>query len=373
MSLFDSIRPYNDEEVPEALENSVKHPMIKALLKFAFPKLTLDEVIDKAKQCKSIHDFQTRIIYHAIQELRVRSIDEITTSGFEKLNKKEGYLYISNHRDIVLDTSLLNCILIEKEMTTTTSAIGDNLVKKPFLMSLSRLNRSFLVKRSASPRQMLLDSKIMSQFIGTALKKRRSVWIAQREGRTKDGNDKTQQGVLKMLAMGKERNEELLEYLYKLKIVPVSISYEFDPTDLLKMPELLAKAQEEEYIKTPNEDFNTILYGIRGNKGRVHITAGDVLEYGKEPSLLEKSVNEQLEIVAKQIDTSIYSTFKLWPSNYIAYDLVFNTDKYSSKYNDKQKRQFKRRIKRRVEKNNAIALENFLLMYANPVLNKERI
>ena len=372
MSVFDSIRPYHDSEVKEALEISMQHPMIKALVKFAFPELSLEEIKNKVLACKSIYDFQANILYHAVAQIIQRSSDGITTSGFNALEKDESYLFISNHRDIILDTSLLNCILIDKKMITTTSAIGDNLVQKPFMMRLSRLNRNFLVKRSASPRQLLQDSQILSSFIQESiLKDNRSVWIAQREGRTKDGDDRTQQGILKMLAMAKPKEQDLLAYLYNLKIVPISISYEFDPTDRLKMPELLAKAYEEEYIKTANEDFNTILHGATGNKGRIHMAAGEVLRLDKNNIGLDCSINEQLDIIAKQIDHFIHQEFKLWPSNYIAYDLIFETNKYTAFYDEKQKRQFERRITRRVDKTNDIALKNFLLMYANPVINKE--
>src|SRR5690606_17392988 len=200
-----------------------------------------------------------------------------TYSGFEKLDSNTAYLYVSNHRDIILDTSLLNVALFENNLIMTASAIGDNLVNKPFLLALSKLNRNFLIRRELSPREMLMSSKLVSEYIqNLLLEEKRSVWIAQREGRTKDGNDRTQQGVLKMLALANNEGS-IMQYFKKLKIIPVSISYEFDPTDVLKMPELMAKHYDQEYVKSSNEDFNTILKGATGQKRKMHIHAGEML------------------------------------------------------------------------------------------------
>lgn len=231
MSKFDSIRPFYDAEVNEALKSVVNHPMMKALMNFTFPGEDDQEWQAQLLRTHSIRDFQCNFIYQAIQQVLKRSSDGLTTSGFENLEQNTAYLFITNHRDIILDTSLLNISLFDYGLVMTTSAIGDNLVKKSFLKVLSKMNRNFLVQRSLPPREMLESSKLMSEFIARSLRREnRSVWIAQREGRTKDGNDQTQQGVLKML--GKGSNEaNLMDYFRKIKIVPVSISYEYDPTD----------------------------------------------------------------------------------------------------------------------------------------------
>ncbi len=264
MTNYDDIRFYEDAEVHEALKDYVKHPMIKALLQFTFPNLGFAEIEKKVLACHSIRDFQTQIIYHTVQKVLSKSSEGLSYSGFDRLNKEESYLYISNHRDIVLDTSLLNVVLYESDLKMTASAIGDNLVQKPFLLALSRLNRNFLVKRGLSPREMLQSSMKLSEYIRKLLmEEKRSVWMAQREGRTKDGNDHTQQGVLKMLGMAR-KDDSVIEYFSKVKIVPVSISYEFDPTDVLKLPEILAKRMETIYIKSANEDFKSILKGSIG-------------------------------------------------------------------------------------------------------------
>lgn len=371
MNKFDHIRPYNDDEVHDALEQSLHHPIIKALLNFTFPDKDPEEVKEITLSCHSIRDFQTKIIYQSVRNIIERTSEGFTYSGFEKLDSNTAYLYVSNHRDIILDTSLLNVALYENNLIMTASAIGDNLVNKPFLLALSKLNRNFLIRRELSPREMLMSSKLVSEYIQSLLfEENRSVWIAQREGRTKDGNDRTQQGVLKMLALA-NNEDSIMQYFKKLKIIPVSISYEFDPTDVLKMPELMAKHYDQEYVKSSNEDFNTILKGATGQKRKMHIHAGEMLNI--ELDEIEGSgepTNKQFQMLADLIDDKIHQNYKLWPSKYIAYDLLNNTDRFKEKYTEKEKRQFERRIERRIDAQNKVALQNFLAMYANPVINK---
>ncbi|WP_335966289.1 1-acyl-sn-glycerol-3-phosphate acyltransferase [Galbibacter sp. PAP.153] len=370
MITLDHIRPYHDSEVNQALLDYMEHPMIMAMLQFTFPLKSMEEIVAIVKSCRSIRDFQTKIIYNSVRMVLDKSSEGLTTSGFEKLQTGESYLFISNHRDIILDTSLLNVALYDHNLVMTASAIGDNLVKKPFLMALSKLNRSFLIMRNLPPREMLGASKLVSEYIQKLLlKENRSVWIAQREGRTKDGNDKTQQGVLKMLALANDEAEQM-DYFKKLKIVPISISYEFDPTDVLKMPELMAKHHDIEYVKSSNEDFNSILKGATGKKKRIHVSAGKVIS--NELDIIKNSgeqANGQLQMLADLLDKAIHKNYKLWPSNYLAYDMLHNTHTFKKKYTIKEKRQFERRIKRRVEANNKVALHNFLKMYATPVTN----
>ena len=359
----------------EALKDYVKHPMIKALLQFTFPTLAYEKIEEKVINCNSIRDFQTRIIYFTVQKVLEKSSEGLSYSGFDKLEKDESYLYISNHRDIVLDTCLLNCVLFEADLKMTASAIGDNLVQKPFLLALSRLNRNFLVKRGLGPREMLKSSQKLSEYIRKLLiEEKRSVWMAQREGRTKDGNDHTQQGVLKMLAMAKD-DDSLAEYFSKMKIVPVSISYEFDPTDVLKLPEVVAKRMETIYIKSANEDFKSIIKGALGDKGRIHLTAGKPISAEVLKGIEEKagSVNEQLQQLTSYIDSRIHKNYMLWPANYIAFDLLNGSTMYDDKYTDKQKRQFERRLTRRVDFKNALEVNSYLLMYANPVTNQKNL
>lgn len=374
MTPFDHIRPYFDSEVNQALHNIKDHPIIKALLTFSLGNLPEAEQQAALLDCHSIYDFQSKIVYNAIQQVLSQTSEGFTTSGFEKLEKDTSYLFVSNHRDIILDTTLINVALYEHGLVMTASAIGDNLVQQPILLELSKLNRNFLVQRSLSPREMLQSSRLLSQYIRkNLLEDNRSVWLAQREGRTKDGNDLTQQGVLKMLAMGCAQGEDVWEYFKKIRIVPVSISYEFDPTDKLKMPELMAKYYEQEYIKSSNEDFNSILKGLTGQKKRIHLAIGNILNAELDEIADQNDPqNKKLQDLAELIDRRIYANYKLWPSNYIACDLFFQSDKYMAHYTEREKKQFERRIDKRVEPYNWLALKNFLMMYANPVVNLEK-
>lgn len=371
MQKFDKIRPFYDAEINEAICSSLNHPMMKALMNFTFPDIEDNVWKEQLKKTHSIRDFQCNFIYQSVQKVLEKSSDGLSTSGFEKLEKNTAYLFISNHRDIILDTSLLNASLFDHGLVMTASAIGDNLVKKAFMHTLAKLNRNFLVQRGLSPREMLLSSKLMSDYIGQLLlRENRSVWIAQREGRTKDGNDATHSGVLKMLSMG-STEDNLMGYFKKLKIVPVSISYEYDPTDALKMPQLMAEANNEIYIKEKNEDFTTLLSGIIGQKKHIHIHVGEVLN--TELDFINEEFdnsNKQIQALAQVIDDSILKSYKLWPTNFIAYDILYKTDKFSNFYTENEKSLFERRLEIKIDGNNPIALEGFLNMYANPVVNK---
>jgi len=371
MSKFDAIRPFYDAEVNEAIISSINHPMMKALMNFSFPEVEDSVWKEQLKKTHSIRDFQCNFIYNSVQRVLEKTSDGLTTSGFEKLEKNTSYLFISNHRDILLDTSLLNASLFEHGLVMTASAIGDNLVTKSFIKILAKLNRNFLVQRGLTPREMLESSKLLSEYIGQLLlRENRSVWIAQREGRTKDGNDATNPGVLKMLGMGSDE-QDLMDYFKKIKIVPVSISYEYDPTDALKMPQILAEANQEIYIKEKNEDFITLIRGVLGPKRRIHIHVGDVINKEMDAIKVEfDNSNKQIQALAQVIDDSILSTYRLWPTNYIAYDIVNQTNTYSHMYSENEKSLFERRLEMRIDHNNPLVLQSFLAMYANPVVNK---
>lgn len=373
MQKFDSIRPFYDAEVNAAICASLNHPMLKAVMNFTFPDVADDVWKEQLRKTHSIRDFQCNFIYQAIQKVLQKSSEGLSTSGFEKLEKNTSYLFISNHRDIILDTSLLNSCLFDYGLVMTASAIGDNLVKRDFMNTLAKLNRNFLVQRGLSPRELLQSSKLMSEYIGQLLlRENRSVWIAQREGRTKDGNDATHSGVLKMLGMGSDE-KDLMQYFKKLKVVPVSISYEYDPTDALKMPQLMAEAKDEIYVKEKNEDFVNLLSGIIGQKKRIHIHVGNVLD--KELDIIaaeNDNTNKQVQAIAQAIDNSILQSYKLWPTNYIAYDLLYKTNTYSNHYTENEKSLFERRLEMKIDVSNEMIVESFLNMYANPVVNKSK-
>ena len=371
MQKFDAIRPFYDTEINKALHNIANHPMMKALMNFSFPDVADEVWQEQLRKTHSIRDFQCNFIYQSVQKVLEKSSEGMTTSGFENLKPNTAYLFVSNHRDILLDTTLLNTALFEHGLVMTASAIGDNLVKKSFLKTLAKLNRNFLVQRGLTPREMLQSSKLLSEYIGQLLlHENRSVWIAQREGRTKDGNDETNPGVLKMVGMGSDE-KNLMDYFRKIQIVPVSISYEYDPTDALKVPQLMAEANNEVYIKEKNEDFTNILSGALGQKKRIHIHVGKVLDAEIDAIKAENdNSNKQVVALAQVIDDAILSNYKLWPTNFIANDIVNNTNRYSHLYTENEKSLFERRLEMRIDHDNPVALEGFLAMYSNPVVNK---
>jgi 1-acyl-sn-glycerol-3-phosphate acyltransferase len=373
MQNFDAIRPFYNSEINEALQDVIHHPMMKALMNFTFPDVADEVWKEQLKKTHSIRDFQCNFIYQSVQKILEKSSEGLSTSGFENLEPNTSYLFVSNHRDILLDTTLLNSALFEHGLVMTASAIGDNLVKKSFLKTLAKLNRNFLVQRGLTPREMLQSSKLLSEYIGNLLlHENRSVWIAQREGRTKDGNDATNPGVLKMLAMASDE-KILMDYCKKIKIVPVSISYEYDPTDALKMPQLMAEANNEIYVKEKNEDFMTILSGALGQKKRIHIHVGKVLDSEIDSISAENgNCNKQILALAQVIDDSIRSNYKLWPTNYIAYDIANKITSHSHLYTENEKSLFERRLEMRIDEDNPIAMQGFLAMYANPVMNKSK-
>jgi 1-acyl-sn-glycerol-3-phosphate acyltransferase len=348
--------------------------MIKALMGYTFPNKTEEQWMTALKEVKSIQQFQDDFAYYSIQRILEKSSNGLTTSGFDKLEKDTAYLYISNHRDILMDTSLLNVALKDNGLVMTASAIGDNLVQKSFLLALAKVNRNFLVKRGLPPRELLESSKLMSEYIQHLLfEENRSVWIAQREGRTKDGNDATHQGVLKMIGMASDE-ADLMDYFKKVKIVPVSISYEYDPTDAMKMPQLLAKANDEVYVKDKNEDFINLYSGIIGQKRGIHIHVGEPL--ANELDTIKETVdktNKQMQAVATEIDNIIIKNYFLWPTNYIAYDIMHGTNTFADKYTEKERQLFERRLELRVDKENKIVVDGFLAMYANPVINQLKL
>ncbi len=374
MSKFDSIRFYHDEEVQQKIQSISQHPMVKSLIEYTFPDYSEDQVQNLFNNIHSIRDFQSKIIYITLQRVLKNSSEGLFGAGFEKLDPNTSYLFISNHRDILLDTSLLNVLLFENGKIMTGSAVGDNLVQKQLFMDLAKLNRNFIVKRNISPRELLESSKTLSEYMYALIKEEnRSVWIAQREGRTKDGNDATHPGVLKMIGMACDE-PSMMDYFKKLRIVPVTISYEYDPTDKLKMPQLMAKMAEEAYIKDKNEDFINLMSGIVGQKKRINIHIGDVLD--KELDVIQNettNVNKQIQMVAKVIDEQIIAYYKLWPTNYIAYDLLNHTKTFENEYTDKEKQLFLRRLELKVDKSNEALVDMFLEMYANPVVNKLKL
>ncbi|MCK6648240.1 MAG: 1-acyl-sn-glycerol-3-phosphate acyltransferase, partial [Bacteroidia bacterium] len=285
------------------------------------------------------------------------------------------YLFIANHRDILLDSAILQILLFEHGHDTSEITFGDNLMEQGFITDFGRLNRMFTVKREGTARELYDISKKLSAYIRhTILEKKVSVWIAQRNGRTKDGFDQTQTGLLKMINIS--GNGNFVESFKEVKIVPLTISYEYEPCDALKVQELYLSSLHTKYVKAPGEDLNSIITGIVQPKGRIHMTVGKPIIEELEEINKSENENDKIKQLANLIDKQIYSDFKLWPVNYIAYDLLANGNKYEKQYSPVEKENFIQYIEKNIEKlkGEKEALYNlFIKMYAAPVLNKESI
>jgi len=337
MSEFDDIRPYNDSEVPAVIARLIassefidlllsrRAPLLAKICPWLLRPLLRRALSKAAKNMRTVADLQSYLTV-SLKALVDKTTDGFSFSGLEKLDPKKSYLFLSNHRDIAMDPAMVNLALIESGMDTLRIAIGDNLLSKPFAADLMRVNRSFIVKRNISGRrEKLTELKKLSAYIRHSIAQEGvSIWIAQREGRAKDGQDRTETALLKMLALSKDKEQSFAQASSELAIVPVSISYEYDPCDVDKGRELFATQNGRDYIKQEFEDLDTIQKGLVGYKGRVHVAFGDALH-----NETTNQFNDQLENadqLAAAIDQQIYSQYKLFPSNIIAYQMLGKTE-----------------------------------------------
>ncbi|AJR05805.1 acyltransferase [Photobacterium gaetbulicola] len=338
--IYKEIRPYNDDEVSGAITRLVNDKeFINAILNYRFPQLSgvfgwlltpliKRFLISKWSNIKTVDDVQRQIAKYMHATID-HSCDGVSFSGLDKLDPKQSYLFVSNHRDIAMDPAMVNWCLYNNGFNTVRIAIGDNLLKKPCATELMRLNKSFIVKRSAkAPREMMKALGLLSSYIAHSLETGNSIWIAQKEGRAKDGNDKTDPAILKMFYMdGRKQKLEFSDYMSTLNIVPVAISYENDPCDVAKAKELYQKQTEGSYEKGEFEDIESIIQGIVGQKRRIHVSFGDVIGSGFDTP----------ESLADEIDRQITANYHLFPANYIAAGLTDSSvnDAEVAKFNEK--------------------------------------
>jgi len=374
-SEFDTIRPYKDSEVPEVLNRLRKDEAFVRFAQQLFPELKEDNIIQALDNIDSIEEFQSQFIIKLAQNLIKNTTNGVTIEGLDNLEKGESYLFISDHRDIILDSALLNVLLHENGFDTTEIAIGSNLLIQPWISDLVKLNKSFVVNRNISVRQMLESSKQLSSYIRYALsQKKSSIWIAQREGRTKDGDDRTQLSLLKMLHIS--GSEDFATNFKALRIVPVAISYEYEPCDAMKTMELYLKETDSKYQKTPKDDLRSMLAGLLNNKGRVHFSINKPIAPIIDTIQEVEAPNDQLKALAEVIDYRIHKSFKLWPDNYIAFDLLHSTNDFRDYYSDEEKDNFVKHMDKKLnplEGNRAMLNKIFLEIYANPVKNRKKL
>lgn len=369
---FSSIRPYEDHEIHEVFERLKNEKTFIELIGFLFPNYPSEATMDKLLGVKTIKEFQHQVIYPYVIELLKNTTEGYTYSGLDKLDKDSAYLYISNHRDIILDSAILNIIFVGNGFDTTEIAIGDNLLIYPWITDFVKLNRSFVVKRNMPVRQMLEASTLLSQYIRHTLTgKKRSIWCAQREGRSKDGDDRTQVSLLKMFNISGD--SDFVHNFKQLKIVPVSISYELDPCDYLKAYEFQLKRDNPNYAKTQADDLKHMGSGLRGRKGRVHFAFGTPIDSELDVIAKLENRNDQLQGLAESVDEQIHRNYKLWPGNFVAYDCIYPGGTHADRYSAHERKVFLDYINEhamRVPNGDfEFIYQNLLEMYANPVKN----
>lgn len=372
---FDDIRPLNNDEVKDAIEELVANEDFERAFRYIKPDLDWNQFVAAMRSCKTKEEFKSTLAYDAVMTVAKNTTFSLGISGRSRLPEgKPACTFISNHRDIVLDASFLNVMLYDVGYGMTQVAIGDNLLIRPWIKTLVRLNNSFIVKRGVSVRQMLEVSGTLSAYIHHTIKEtKESVWIAQREGRAKDSDDRTQGSVLKMLNMG--GTKDLLTNLMELNIVPVAISYEFDPCDYLKAKEFQLKRDDPDYVKCQRDDLLAMETGILNNKGRVHFTLGTPIngELARLDRNMEK--NELVAAIAGLIDKEIYRHYRFYPCNYVAYDMLTSTKRFSDNYGPKDKKQFEEYLQGQLDKivvpnkDEAFLRTKLLEMYTNPLKN----
>lgn len=365
---------YSDHEVRMAIQELFSYQDFLAGMKAFVPVQLNDHILNEVNSIQTAHDFQKNVISPFLRAVEQSSITEFTFSGLENLKIGESYLFISNHRDIVLDSAYLNMVLLENGMRTSQIAIGDNLVANRLTELLFKINKSFVVKRSGNPREIYRHAIALSEYVHqTIVQKKDSVWIAQREGRSKDGNDRTQVSLLKMLSLCSQKDLKL--HFQELQIVPVSISYEYDPCGLLKTQEYLEKMINPDYKKSFQQDAEHLMLGIKGNKGHVHFHFEKPLMQRLEQLDTTTDEKEKLNILASIIDKSIHTNYRLHPVNYYAYDTLMKEQKYISYYGGKQEAFLKNFFKMHIDslpvERQSRGLEFLLRMYANPLINAE--
>lgn len=371
--MFDDIRPYYDFEIPAAMKRIAVHPQFPLLASFVFPERDVEEVRRQVAAIEQISDFQLGIMYHANKQIIERSTDGFSYGGIEHIDPTKSYLYVSNHRDIMLDASLLQNVLNDHHIATAEITFGENLMRGDLVIDIGKSNKMFKVERpGGSMIEFYKASMHLSDYIRhTLIEKKESVWIAQRNGRTKDGVDRTDQGIIKMFAMS--RNDDMVKSIAELNILPVSVSYEWESCDILKTLELYARRQGP-YKKAPGEDLNSILTGILQPKGHVHFEICSPIAEEELQKLGHLTPNEYHKKVAGLIDQRICSAYRLMPNNYIAHDLLSATDTYHDHYTAKEKEVFQQYMTKLDAYADKCIIDDlrqiFLGIYASPVDSK---
>ncbi len=377
LSEFESISPYTDEEAVEALGKVADNPVITEVSQYFFPNESPDFLKKLLKSVKGIDDFQIMVMSKVVEWVLDHTAHIFSYDGVANINRNKGkFLALSNHRDIILDPAITQLVLYRNGIPMTEIAVGDNLITNKFIEYLIRSNRMIKVVRGISARELYLSSQMLSKYIRLNITEQKSsIWLAQRQGRTKDGLDITEQGLLKMLDMS--GTADFRKNFEELNIIPMSISYEIEPCDILKARELLI-SRSRKYVKAQGEDLNSILTGIKQQKGNIHLNIGKPLtsEEIAVASLCDK--NDRYQLIRHAVDLRVIEGYRLWKTNYLAYDIVNKTTKYSDKYTVSDIDWFTDYMEHQLETvekelDRAALKDIFLHIYANPVVSKEML
>lgn len=369
---FDEIRPYYDHEVKPAIERLVMHPRFEGVLSYLFGDVDKEELYKRFRSIETVDQFQVFFSYHTVKTIVEKTSAGLSETGSKDLDPSKPYLFVANHRDIVLDAAIMQYLLHVGGHKTSQITFGENLMTEQILLDLGKLNKMFTFYRGGSRITQYRNARLNSAYINHVLKKQKeSIWIAQRNGRTKDGDDRTQGGLIKMLSM---EGANICESLSDLNIVPVTISYEIEPCDIQKTREIYM-GRREEYVKAPGEDYMSIIAGITGDKGRIHYSFGTPLNtFLKKLDSQNLHDNEVIEKITEEMDRQVHLDYMLWPANYIAADLIENSSQYSEHYSRAEKEQFREVMLAKTGSLKGMDQEElrdiFLRIYANPVSNK---
>lgn len=373
-SIYDDIRPFDPEELPAAFERLLSDAQFQQVLGYLYPGVPLEAVKTKMMACKTNLEFQLAFCYGFLKDLMAKA-----SKGFdmnvEAVDVTKRYTFVSNHRDIVLDSALLDVLLYDAGFNTTCEiAIGDNLLSLPWVKDLVRLNKSFIVQRSLSPREFLMASKKMAEYMHYVVgEKNDNIWIAQREGRAKDSNDRTQPSILKMMAMGGEGSP--VDRLRQLHIVPLAISYEYDPCDFMKAAEFQLRRDVPGWKKTALDDVNSMRTGIMGYNGEVHYHCAPCIDGFLDNLSPDIPKTKVFDVIAEHIDKEIFRNYRLYPSNYIALDMLEGNEAHAGRYTAEDKAVFEKYLQGQIaridipNKDETFLRERMLTMYANPARN----
>lgn len=369
---FDEIRPYHDDEVDAAIDRLLNETGFKKTIKYFFPNAPIEQTEKMLRNIHTVKDFQRQFIATLVNAIEKKYTNGVTFNGLENIPEGKGYILLSNHRDIILDSAFLNTYLAQHGRETSEIGIGSNLLIFPWITDMVKLNRTFVVRRNLSVKELMASSMLQSKYIRhTIIDKKTSIWIAQREGRTKNGDDKTQGSVLKMFNMA--ASGDVCQNLKDMNIVPMSISYEYDPVDIYKVIESYNKKVDSEFKKSKSDDVAGMRNGITCMKGRVTITLGKPIS--DELSAMPKAPNKnaQYDEIAKLIDQKIYENYTLYPINYVAADILAGNSQFASMYTDEDKAKAIDYIETQSKYfQGDVDLQKKMLLeiYANPVYNK---